>query len=122
MSDAANTASAFAAVEHIIAGDWDHVLMRLQAAIRQRTLTTAYRNGLIARDSALKAIMCGCGHKIAEHGPDRCGQRWQYPDVLYDRLCGCPGPWTPARDDSRYGQWADSERQAQDELEKALRR
>ena len=39
---------AFAALEHILAGDWDRFLIRLQAAIRQRLATDEYKATLVA--------------------------------------------------------------------------
>jgi hypothetical protein len=43
MAGEAEQAAAFAALEKILAGDWDRYLLRLRGAIRQRMETDAYQ-------------------------------------------------------------------------------
>lgn len=43
---------AFSALDHIIWGDWDRFLLRLQAAINNRVLTEGYEAHIIAGDGS----------------------------------------------------------------------
>lgn len=63
-------------------------------------------------DAESGQLICGCGHRIADHDTDHCREWWRQPDVLNARPCGCRGAWRPGPEDSRYSRWADQERQA----------
>ena len=65
-------------------------------------------------------LMCGCGHLRTEHAKvladNPCLGRWEYPDVLNPRACGCMAFWTPAPTDSRYSAWRRNEYKANNDF------
>jgi len=52
----ADSAAAFAAVESIMAGEWDRFLLRIQGAIRMRMRTQEYQDHIVAGDESTAEV------------------------------------------------------------------